>query len=211
LKEEGPRKPSSQEPGAGFSPESVGSWSFPLPNGLSLVETIRDWIRMAFCPNCGEKLTESAFFCSNCGKATATALALTVPSPVMKPKKKLVKVVAGIVVALVVSFVVLGVLISYLTNTEIASPTEPVRYADIRVTVSNDDLFGSKSYSIYIDGDLKETDTIGGLATHEFSIGFSWRGAAIHNADVMVFEGGSPHVKVITVEDGGSGHVSFRI
>jgi hypothetical protein len=138
-------------------------------------------------------------------------MATVTPPSIPRPKRKWLKTIAIVTIVLVTAFILLGVLISLLTDTGFTSPTEPVRTANIRVTVFNDDWMGSKSYSIYIDGNLMKTDTIGGMAIHEFPIEFNWRGGTLHSTEVMVFSDGGTYTKTITVEDGGTGEATFTI
>jgi len=163
---------------------------------------------MPFCPSCGEKLVENALFCSTCGKSTMMPVA---PLSIPKPKKRWLKALVGGIIAFVVVFMVLAIIISYLSNTGITSPTEPVRHAYVTVAVSNDDWYGSRSCSVYIDGDLKETYSIAAMSLHEFSLDVSWRGSTLHNAEVKVYSSGSTQTKTVTVQDGGSVDVTFGI
>lgn len=126
-----------------------------------------------FCQKCGAELGEKAEFCEKCGVRTGQP-----ENRVAKPKAKRrwPKVAVWATIAIVVVFVSLGVLISLLSGTSFTSPTERVCSANITVLVSNDNLFSSESCSIYIDGDLEESNSIEPFSTEQFILQVSWRG-----------------------------------
>lgn len=161
-----------------------------------------------FCQKCGGSLGEKSEFCEKCGLKIGQPENRVTET---KAKRRWPKIAVGVAVAIVVAFVSLGILISLLSGTNFTSPTDPVRSANITVLVSNDNLFSSKSCSVYIDGDLEDSGSIGPLSTEQFMLQVSWRGSTLHNAEVMVFSGGDSDTKTITLEDGGSGTLRFTI
>jgi hypothetical protein len=160
-----------------------------------------------YCLNCGATLPEGAKFCEDCGKETArqpeTSRVMT-----SKTDGAWLKVTVGIVVAVFIALLV--ILLLFRASESGGLPWEP-QSGTLELTLFNDDWLSSRSYSVYIDGELETTGTLNALSTDHLTIHVGWNGGSTHLCTIEVYSEGVRSTATSWLTDGMTASVAMTI
>jgi hypothetical protein len=163
---------------------------------------------MGYCPNCGEKLVDSALFCSTCGKPTIMGVTPSSTPIRPSPKGSWLKVTVGIVVAL---FVALLVILLLFRASESGGLPWQSRSGTLELTLFNDDWLSSRSYSVHIDGKMETSGTLNALTTGHLTITVYWNGDSTHLCTIEVYSEGVRSATTSWLTDGMTASVALTI
>ena len=174
-----------------------------------------------FCQHCGADVDEGGRFCSKCGREFAQSTPSGVPEhggpgvsieqPRPRQSRLVLKFAVLSVVLVVLLLIILAILDGLGSSVSDLNPIAPTYSATVTVSVRNDAWLSSEMMSIYIDGDLRKTASIGPMDTESWSFGVSWKSTTTHECRIVVTSGGDSDSKTIYISDGDSRSVSFTI
>lgn len=165
-----------------------------------------------YCLNCGAGLPEGARFCQECGKETARQPE-TIRPPLGKAEKKLRWPIAVTVIGVIIIMVLLiVVLLSYAQSDGGGGvPWVQTYSGTVELTLFNDDWTGTRSYSVYADGDYEVSGTLDALTTAHRTFQVSWTGGSQHQCTIVLYSDGARNTQTTWLTDGMTASMAMTI
>jgi hypothetical protein len=135
----------------------------------------------------------------------------TVMANTSEPERRSIRKFIAIIVVVVVSIIIIWAVLVALAERGIVSNVPGTSNGTVKIMVTNDDWFQSRSFSISIDGHERTTDTLSPNAYKTYNFDVSWSGQSTHICNIEVLSNGAVRSATTYLDNGGSGAVSITI